>query len=439
MNDADSHPACDQAFDQARSAFMAGLACFQAGQLEQAVQHYRLSLQHWPGRPSTLINLAAALLRLGQAGEALACADAALAVEGDSVEALLHRACAQARLGQAAPALASFQRLTTLAPQHAAAWSAYGSLLRELQRNEEAARALTQALRLGADPELHHYYLAALGAEAAPPGPPRAYVEALFDAYAEDFDQHLVGTLGYCAPEELVARVRRCAGAASFNAVLDLGCGTGLCGPLLRPLLSTPFGTQTSGLTGLDLSAAMLSRARERGVYDRLVHDDAVQFLVDCGNDNNNGSDSGFDLVVAADVLIYIGDPAPLLAAARRAMQQGLLAFTVELADTLPTAATGGDGDGDGDGKTSWQLLPSLRYAHHPAALLQLARAHGFEPVLVESAPVRHDQGRPVPGLYLVLRREVGTAVGELIGSGLAMPPPAAGPISSLRDSGAGR
>ncbi len=397
---------------------MAGLACFQAGQLERAVQHYRLSLQHLPGRPSALINLAAALLRLGQAGEALACADAALTVEADSVEALLHRACAQARLGHAASALASFQRLTTLAPQHATGWSEYGSLLRELQRHEEAARALAHALNLGADPELHRYYLAALGAEPAPPAPPRAYVETLFDAYAEDFDEHLVGTLGYCAHEELVARVRRCAGAATFRAVLDLGCGTGLCGPLLRPLLRPLLNpqthAQTGGLTGLDLSAAMLSRARARGVYDRLVRADAVQFLVDCGN-SNKCSEVGFDLVVAADVLIYIGDPAPLLAAAQRAMQPGLLAFTVELADTLPRAATGVDpADGDAaDLQTSWQLLPSLRYAHHPAALLRQAQAHGFEPLLVESAPVRHDQGQPVLGLYLVLRRRGSATAGD--------------------------
>jgi len=178
---------------------------------------------------------------------------------------------------------------------------------------------------------------------------------------------------------------------------------------------------QTGGLTGLDLSAAMLSRARARGVYDRLVRADAVQFLTECANgkdnekDSDNDNDTTFDLVVAADVLIYIGDPAPLLAAAQRAMQQGLLAFTVELADTLPRAATGVDpADGDAaDLQTSWQLLPSLRYAHHPAALLRQAQAHGFEPLLVESAPVRHDQGRPVLGLYLVLRRRGCATAGE--------------------------
>ncbi len=407
-------------FEQARAAFLAGLSSFQAGQTEEAVQHYRRSLHCLPGRPSTLINLAAALLRLGQAAEALVCTDAALAAEADSVDALLHRAGAQVQLGLAEQALASFQRLTTLAPGHALAWSQYGSLLRELQRHDEAAHALQQALDLGADPELHRYYLAALGAQPAPPAPPRAYVEALFDAYAADFDQHLVGTLGYCAHDALVARVQRCAAGARFRAALDLGCGTGLCGPLLQPLLRAPQppvpglpqavpaaaapsnhtpGAEAAGtLTGLDLSSAMLDRARQRGVYDALVQADAVQFLAD--------NPARYDLVVAADVLIYIGDPAPLLAAAQRAMTGGLLAFTVEQADLHQPAGAGpAAAPEEADPGPCWQLLPSLRYAHHPAALVRLAQAQGFEPVLVETAPVRHDQGRPVQGLYLVLRQ----------------------------------
>ncbi|MBK6472076.1 MAG: methyltransferase domain-containing protein [Betaproteobacteria bacterium] len=135
--------------------------------------------------------------------------------------------------------------------------------------------------------------------------------------------------------------MRRCADPDGFDAALDLGCGTGLCGPLLRPL--------ARHLTGLDLSAAMLGRARATGVYDRLEQADAAQFLA--------AISERFDLVVAADVLIYIGDPGPLFAAAQRAMQRGLFAFTVEAADNG------------------------------------------------EAGPVRHDQGRAVNGVYVVLRR----------------------------------
>lgn len=374
VNDASPSPA---AFERARAEFLAGLASHQAGDCARAEQHYLASLQLVPGRPSTLINLAATQLRLGHPLDALANADAALAAEPASADALLHRGTALAELGRAADALASFEQLTNLAPEHALAWSHRGSLLRELNRHHDAAAAFREALRLGADPDLHRYYLAGLGAEGAPPAPPRDYVERLFDGYAGDFEAHLVGMLGYRAHLELVERVRRCAGGAGFELALDLGCGTGLCGPLLRPL--------ARHLAGLDLSAVMLERSRASGAYDRLEQADATDFLANTAE--------RFDLVVAADVLIYIGDPAPLFAAVARVMPHGLFAFSVE-AD-----------DAEGDIGPGWRLLPSLRYAHGQPHLLRLARANGFEPLLVEHAPVRHEQGRAVDGLYMVWRR----------------------------------
>ncbi len=369
----------DPAFEQARADFLAGLACQQAQDYPQAERHYLASLQRLPGRPSTLVNLAATQLQLGRPARALASADAALASEPGSPDALLHRGSALAQLGRAAEALAAFEALAHRVPDHPLAWSHQGSLLRELGRTDEARAAFQQALRCGADPELHRYYLAGVGAQEAPPAPPRGYVEQLFDGYAGDFDEHLVGQLGYCAHTGLVDRVSACLGPTQAQSALDLGCGTGLCGPLLRPLARR--------LTGLDLSARMLARSRERGVYDALVQADAAEFLA--------GSPDPFDLVVAADVLIYIGDPGPLFAALRHAMPHGLLALTVEVCEDAPAGAC-------------WRLLPSLRYAHVPARLLALARGCGLAPLKVERAPVRHDQGRPVDGLYLVLQRMAG-------------------------------
>jgi predicted TPR repeat methyltransferase len=369
-------PPSPTAFEQAKAEFLAGLASYQAGDFATAEAHYAASLRLLPGRPSTLINLAATQLRRGRPEAALATADAALAIEATAADALLHRGTALAQLGRQADALAAFRRLTTLEPTHPLAWSHCGSLLREMHRLQEAEAAFREALRHGADPELHHYYLAGLGAEAAPSAPPRDYVEQLFDSYAGDFETHLLGTLGYQAHSALVDRVRRCADSGGFDAALDIGCGTGLCGPLLRPL--------ARHLTGLDLSAAMLDRSRATGAYHRLEQADAVQFLA--------ATSERFDLLVAADVLIYIGDPGPLFAAAQRAMPHGLFAFTVEA-------------DDDGDTGPGWRLLPSLRYAHSQPHLLRLAQAHGFEPVLVEQAPVRHEQGQAVVGVYMVLRR----------------------------------
>lgn len=365
----------DDRFEQAKAHFFAALGRQQAGDFAEAERRYRASLELVPGRASTLINLAAVQLRLARPGDALQSADAALAAERDSVDALLHRATALAQLGQPQAALAAFQRLLAIDPRHAAAWSGSGTLLREMRRLDEAALAFREALRHGADGELHDFYRASVEAGAAPPTAPRAYVADLFDSYADEFDRHLVGELRYQAHRQLVEQLVAIEGsAARYESALDLGCGTGLCGPLVRP--------RVARLSGVDLSARMLDKARELGVYDRLTHADIVEFLA--------ANEERFDLVLAADVFIYVGDLAPAFALLERAMARGVFCFSVEALD--------------GD-SADLRLLPSLRYAHARPYLVRLATQHGFEVVAMERAPVREDQGEAVEGLYVILRR----------------------------------
>jgi predicted TPR repeat methyltransferase len=198
---------------------------------------------------------------------------------------------------------------------------------------------------------------------------PAAYVEALFDGFAERFDRQLVDMLGYEAPKllsDLVARQR-----GRFERILDLGCGTGLTAPHLRR-----FGGR---LTGVDLSSAMLAKAAERGDYDTLVQGEAVEFLA-----NHRAS---FDLILAADVLIYFGDLAPLFAAAAAALPpNGILAFSTEL------------------GESGWRLLSSARYAHGDD-YIQTASAPGFRIVERQEIPLRREATGVTSGCLYVLKR----------------------------------
>jgi predicted TPR repeat methyltransferase len=198
-------------------------------------------------------------------------------------------------------------------------------------------------------------------------------VQRLFDDYSDAFDEHLVGRLHYQAHQRLVqGLVER--GGGRFASALDLGCGTGLCGPLVRPLVDR--------LTGVDLSAGMLAKAAELGVYDRLEHADLVQFLT--------RSDELCDLILAADVFIYVGELEPVFEGARRVMARGVFCFSVE-------TETHADAD--------YRLLPSLRYAHSTPYLRRLAAKHGFEVAALRSGPVRQDQREAVDGLYVYLNR----------------------------------
>lgn len=196
---------------------------------------------------------------------------------------------------------------------------------------------------------------------------PAAYVEALFDDFAERFDHQLVEMLGYRAPEllaDLVATRR-----TQFEGILDLGCGTGLAAPALAR-----FGGK---LTGVDLSSAMLAKAAERGGYDALVRSEAVDFL--------KQHPASFDLIVAADVLIYFGDLTALFAAAAEALVPGgLLAVSTEL------------------GETGWKLLPTARYAHGDD---YIASARGFQIVARHEIALRRETTSMTVGCLYVLER----------------------------------
>ena len=389
---------------QSRALFFEGIEHFENGRLEPARVCFEKCQALTPGRPSVLRNLGITLFHLRRweaaipvlcqattadpsLAEAWACLGLANEAQGqwqaaaEALEKALALAPQQAalwlRLGQVClrrgsveNALRAFDRALQEDPGFAPAWSERGSLMRELHRFEEAARCFEQALVVGGDAELNGFYLASVRNGDAPTTPPRSYVEALFDDYAADFQSHVVDKLGYRGFEVLLKPLLDT--GRRYEHVLDLGCGTGLCGPLIAP--------QAGAIDGVDISAAMLEQARKLGVYRELIHADLGEFLA--------GTALRLDLILAADVFIYVGGLAAVFRSARRILEPGgCLAFTVELAE---------------EGRDI-QLLPSLRYAHSEAYIRRLADEARFTGVRISKAPIRRDQTTPIMGLYVYL------------------------------------
>lgn len=264
-----------------------------------------------------------------------------------------------------------------LTPGYASAWFALGEIREKLGDRAGAIAAFGKARE--ADAEDRHgavLNLIRLGAGAATDMPP-AYVRALFDHYAPAFDKALTEGLDYRAPALLLNAVetacRKTGRAAHFGAMLDLGCGTGLAGAVFRPLVDR--------LVGVDLSPRMIEQARAKTLYDRLDVSDDVQFLA-----AEHAAGAVYDLILAADVFVYLSDLAPVVAAAARVLAPGgFFAFTLE---THP-----------GDGII---LGAALRYAHgadHARAALACA---GLNLLSLEAAATRREKGLPVPGLVVV-------------------------------------
>ena len=392
------------ALEQARNLFFEGNDHFEAGRLGAAADAYRRALSLAPGRASVLANLGITLWRLGQVTEALPVLRQATAADPAHAEAWLAQGvCAETlglwdeaagalqqgtrqspsvaapvwlslahcctRLGRMAEALDALERALASDATLAEAWSQRGQLLRELGRLPEAAHCFEQALANGADEALHRFYLASVRGEAVPHAP-AAYVQALFDDYAEGFQTHLVQALRHQAHEVLLEPLR--SSGRHFEHMLDLGCGTGLCARRMQG--------QVARIDGVDLSPAMVAQARSSGLYQRLQEGDLLPFL--------QGQGTTVDLIVAADVFIYVGALDEVLAAARHCMAAGgVFAFSLE------QAPPGQD----------LVLQPSLRYAHSRGYIERLAAANGWQVQWLEAAAIREDQQRPVMGWYVHL------------------------------------
>lgn len=249
-----------------------------------------------------------------------------------------------------------------------------GDIYERAGETESAIDAFRQYLildpldRMGANVRL-----TLLGAAAMRDRLPPDYVRALFDDYAPRFENSLRDRLAYRGPELLFEAVRpHLPNMLRPLSVLDLGCGTGLVGEV--------FGGYVDAIDGIDLSPRMINRARPKGIYRTLIAGDITEIPAEIGQD--------YSLVIAADVLNYLGDLAPALRAARARMRPGaLMAFSLEHGEAFP-----------------FDLGPGQRFRHHQRAVTEWLPECGFSVVSDAPGVLRQEKGKPVEGRIMVIR-----------------------------------
>jgi predicted TPR repeat methyltransferase len=260
-----------------------------------------------------------------------------------------------------------------LAPEWSFGWFRLGEFCEAAGDLAGAVQAWRTAQKLDPDDRAGaRLKLELAGAEPASGSAPGAFVEALFDQYAEKFDHALVKTLAYRVPDLLAAAIAA-QGWERFAHAVDLGCGTGLMGERLRPLADR--------LDGYDISAEMLRKARAKNVYDRLEKAD-LQAMA--------WHETPVDLVTAADVFMYVGALERVTAlAASMLLPAGMFAFSVERHA----------------GPEDFVLRPSRRYAHSEAYVRSVLAAQGFELQSLDAQTIRMDRGEAIEGLVVVAVR----------------------------------
>jgi predicted TPR repeat methyltransferase len=271
-------------------------------------------------------------------------------------------------------AVAEFQRALRLDPHSGDAhwWLARAWL--DAGEPEKAKEHLNEARALGPRSEAEiERALVEAEAMACDARSSAGYVRHLFDQFSADYDERMIGSLGYRVPQILL-ELASMIGLTHTNAnILDLGCGTGLTGQVFKPMAKR--------LVGVDLSPKMIEKARQRKIYDELVISDLEPFL--------QSRDNRFDLCLAGDVLVYLGELSGVMSGAARCLKpQGVFLFTVE--------ATSG---------TTFALGPKKRWQHSNEYLREVAAGAGFSVVGLMDCVPRHDAGQPIPGYAVALRR----------------------------------
>lgn len=353
-----------------------GVSLQMQGRSEDAVPYLAQAVALHPDSGMYRANFGAALALAGRGREAAAELERSLEIRPDNPVAKRNLGVVIAGTLRGPNAISGLERAVTLAPDAPEPHLALAHAYLEARRGHEAAEMASKVLELKITAkqaeQARFLREAALG--TSPERAPAAYVRELFDVYAPHFDTELVEKLRYRTPDLLGAMLAELALPAD-GAALDLGCGTGLSGLVLKRFAER--------VTGADISGKMLELAGKRGVYDALVECDFLDWLP-------HQVPGQFRIVMAADVLNYIGDLAPVVRLVAPLLHAGgIFAFSLEKPDAGAPV----------------QLTSALRFQHNADAVIAAADAVGFDLAVRAEAEMRKEAGKPVIGSLLALRK----------------------------------
>jgi predicted TPR repeat methyltransferase len=362
-----------QAADNAQPLIERGNQFSANSRLDDAVAAYQQAIAADPHSAQAHYRLGLARRDQGQFDDAIACYRRALTLQPDYIEAHNNLGVVLQLEMKLDEARTCYRRAVELKPDFSQPYINLGRLCEILGQRDEAAQCYRLAIAANVETETFQHLLNA--AEGITTGrAPAAYARTVFNDFAAHFEHRLVDDLGYRIPQILGERVIDLCGPRGLRA-LDLGCGTGLCGTHIKKACAQ--------LTGVDLSPAMLARAAAHNLYDALLEMDVAAYLA-------GARVAAFDVVLAADVFIYIGDLAEIFAHVSRALAEGgVFAFSIE-------HAVGGH---------DFMLLPTGRYAQSAAYIRRIAEHNGLAEIESFEQTIRGAPGTGAQGLVFFLRK----------------------------------
>lgn len=351
------------------------LACalMQREQLSRAEKHFLIIDESHPYHFETQTNLATCYLKLGALNEAKKHYLNALQLSQRDTQVLFNLGVIQTQLGNLDSAIQHYQRALQIDPDYFEAHNNLGGIFILKQHANLALHHFREALRLQPSNTAIQYTVNALSKNQLLLASPPDYITSLFDAYADHYDAHLLKALDYQVPGLLYSAIASVTKLPTMRwDILDLGCGTGLCGEV--------FKTTAHTLVGIDLSSKMLAIAKQKQIYTELISTDIFTYLLDITTQ--------FDLIIAGDVFVYIGDLEKIFSMIKTALREkALFAFNTEISET-----------------EDFRMNQSGRFIHSKKYIDELAQKLGFQILFYQTPITRLQNNEPVYGHLYVLQ-----------------------------------
>lgn len=341
----------------------------------QAISHYQTAIKLNPLHRDASLNLAMSYVVIKDYAAALPLLIEAANNNPKHAELQGHLAETYLNLGQTDNALQQYIKAVAL-EQNRPAWQHNLAVLYlRSEQTELAKQHFEIALKLQPDNHTAQHMLASLNASNTTKAAPSAYVKLLFDQYASYYNQHVTKTLQYAVPQLLRQAIGKfITNTTKQQYILDLGCGTGLCGIYFRDVARY--------LLGVDLSPTMLIEANKLGAYDALCCCNILELIPGLNR-------QCFEIVLAADVFVYIGDLDIIFSQLVSIIKaDGLLLFTVE----------------EQTANSTYTLQATGRYAHAQEYISNLAKLYGFTIETNDPITPRMHNEQPIAGRLYVLR-----------------------------------
>ncbi|ADE10820.1 tetratricopeptide repeat protein [Sideroxydans lithotrophicus] len=358
--------------------FNLGIVLSKQGQAAAAAEAFSKAVVIDPGKYFYWTNLGAACESNQEWVIAEQCYQAAIDIDPDCPDAFFLMSALCLKLERFQEAQHFNYRGIVVSPAGSKPKVVVGQALYELGRVDDAIALLEDWLVEEPGNPVATHLLAAYRGRQIPAQCSNPYVEQTFDEFANSFE-NVLGRLKYCGPQLVQDFVAGLDIPAASLSALDLGCGTGLIGEVLKPYARE--------LVGVDLSQAMLDRAAAKRIYRQVHKTDITEFL--------HAGRERYDLIACMDTFIYLGrleEVAELLY--QNLVPGGLLIFSTEKLSN----SSGQD----------YRLNISGRYSHHQDYLDRILRDAGFAMKQIRDMAIRTESGCPIEGQFVCVSRPAG-------------------------------